>query len=328
MKTEIKIIFLLFFLTNLFFWKVILNPGYMLYPAQDVMEQYSLWKFLIHDTFEKYKELPLWNPWYFSGHPFVSNLLSSMFYPINFLYLFFNPDLVFNYIFLLDIFLVGVFTFLFSKEIGLDNWSSLFSSLTFMFSFYFADHIFAGHLANIDAIIWMPLTLLFTELIIKKRELKYSILLSIALSLQILAGHIQHSFYSNMALLIYFVLRIIQERDKSCFKMIFLFFSAFIFSTPYIEAELMAFLLPSVYFYILALRKDYFLIPAGILFAISFGIKTYEALIVPLLAIFYFIEQKASKQKIFLLFSSFSFVAILILLNFLSFGTGGYSFTT
>jgi len=104
--------------------------------------------------------------------------------------------------------------------------------------------------------------------------------------------------------------------------------SAFIFSTPYIEAELMAFLLPSVYFYILALRKDYFLIPAGILFAISFGIKTYEALIVPLLAIFYFIEQKASKQKIFLLFSSFSFVAILILLNFLSFGTGGYSFTT
>jgi hypothetical protein len=98
--------------------------------------------------------------------------------------------------------------------------------------------------------------------------------------------------------------------------------SALIFSTPFNEAELMAFLLPSIYFYILALRKDYFLIPAGILFAISFGIKTYEALIVPLLAIFYFIEQKASKQKIFLLFSSFSFVVIPIFLNSFVFGIG------
>jgi hypothetical protein len=98
--------------------------------------------------------------------------------------------------------------------------------------------------------------------------------------------------------------------------------SAFIFSTPYIEAELMAFLLPSIYFYILSLKKSYFLVPAGILFAISFGIKTFEALIIPILAIFYFLEQKASKQKIFLLFCSFSFVIVPIILNFSFFGTG------
>jgi len=98
--------------------------------------------------------------------------------------------------------------------------------------------------------------------------------------------------------------------------------SAFIFSTPFNEAELMAFLLPSIYFYILALKKSYFLVPAGIFFAISFGIKTYEALIIPLLAIFYFIEKKASKQKIFLLFCSFSFVIVPIILNSFVFGIG------
>jgi hypothetical protein len=98
--------------------------------------------------------------------------------------------------------------------------------------------------------------------------------------------------------------------------------SAFIFSTPFNEAELMAFLLPSIYFYILAFKKNLLLIPAGILFAISFGIKTYEALIVPLLAIFYFIERRASKQKILLLLISFSFVAISIFLNSFVFGIG------
>jgi hypothetical protein len=98
--------------------------------------------------------------------------------------------------------------------------------------------------------------------------------------------------------------------------------SAFIFSTPYIEAELMAFLFPSIYFYFLALKKSYFLIPAGILFIISFGIKTLEALIVPLLAIFYFVEKRAGKQKNFLLIFSFSFVIIPIVLDFSFFRIG------
>ncbi|MBD3155544.1 MAG: YfhO family protein [Candidatus Aenigmarchaeota archaeon] len=210
MRNSVKVISLLFFLTCLFFWKIVVNPGHMLYPVQDVMEQFSVWKFLIHQTFQKYGQLPLWNPSYYSGHPFVSNVLSSMFYPINIMYLFFNPDIVFNYVFLLDIFLVGIFTFFFTKQIGLDNKSSFFSSLTFMFGAYFVDHIFAGHLANIDAIIWTPLTFLFTELLIKKRKVIFVLLLSVVLSLQVLAGHIQHAFYSNIALGIYFLVRNLQ----------------------------------------------------------------------------------------------------------------------
>ncbi len=133
-----------------------------------------------------------------------------MFYPVNFVYLFFNPDLAFNFVFLLDIFLVGVFTFFFSKQLGMKNESAFFSALTFMFSAYFADHIFAGHLANIDAIIWIPVTFLFTEILIKKRRPIYIFPLSIVLSLQFLAGHIQHSFYSNIALGIFFLVRNIQ----------------------------------------------------------------------------------------------------------------------
>ena len=98
--------------------------------------------------------------------------------------------------------------------------------------------------------------------------------------------------------------------------------SAVIFSTPLNEAELMAFFLPSVYFYLLSLRKNYFLIPAGILLAIAFGIKTYEALIIPPIIIFYFIKEKATAQKIVLLLFSFSFLVIPVFLNSFVFKTG------
>ena len=98
--------------------------------------------------------------------------------------------------------------------------------------------------------------------------------------------------------------------------------SVLIFSTPLNEAELMAFLLPSIYFYLLSLRKSYFLIPAGILLAAAFGIKTYEALVVPPLAIFYFIKGKATTQKILLLLISFSFLIIPVFLDSFVFKTG------
>ncbi|MEM5792882.1 MAG: hypothetical protein QXY45_00795, partial [Candidatus Aenigmatarchaeota archaeon] len=182
----------------------------MLFPVQDVMEQYSLWKLMIHNNVKIHKELPLWNPWYFSGHPFVSNLLSSMFYPINIVYIIFNPDFAFNYVFMFDIFLAGLFTYFFCRQIGLEEDSSVLSSITFMFSGYFIDHIFAGHLANIDAIIWMPASFWMTEVLIKEKKIRYIIFLSFFLTMQVLAGHIQHAFYSNIALFIYFIYRNLQ----------------------------------------------------------------------------------------------------------------------
>ncbi|MGC9149577.1 MAG: hypothetical protein ACP5FX_00450 [Candidatus Micrarchaeia archaeon] len=132
-------------------------------------------------------------------------------------------------------------------------------------------------------------------------------------------------FYFFSAFFLYKILRIFFDENFSTIAL-FIFslnpLSALIFSTPFNEAELMPFLLGSVYFYFISYSNSIFLIPASIFLAFSFGIKSYEALIIPFLSIFYFIEKRAKKKDFILLSLSFSSIAIPIFLNAFVFKIG------
>ncbi len=65
-----KEIGILFILTIIFFWKIPLHYDQMIYPALDIVSQNSYWKWLFASTLNQYGELPLWNPYVFSGTPF------------------------------------------------------------------------------------------------------------------------------------------------------------------------------------------------------------------------------------------------------------------
>jgi hypothetical protein len=72
-------------------------------------------------------------------------------------------------------------------------------------------HIYPGHLPNLCTMIWLPLILLFSELFMRTRKFFYALLGGVAVALNILAGHPQYFFYTSIAAVIYFTVRIIQE---------------------------------------------------------------------------------------------------------------------
>ena len=120
MKKYKHFIILLFF-SLLLFWKVLLHPNYILFsPLSDIIEQASYWSYLVSYTYNNYGELPLWNPYTFSGYYYAGNLFSNMFYPINLVLLFINPenvDAFFGFTFLFHFFLGSVYMFLFLRKI-------------------------------------------------------------------------------------------------------------------------------------------------------------------------------------------------------------------
>jgi len=209
-----KEIGILFILTIIFFWKVPLHYDQMIYPALDIVPQYSYWKWLFASTFSQYGELPLWNPYVFSGAPFIGNPLSGMFYPINQLFAVFPVDLVFGYIFMLDVFLIGLFTYLFARSIYLSKYASLISAIIFMFSGTIISRIYAGHLSNVDAIVWFPLVLLFYEIAIRKKNFAYAILAGFPLALMFLTGNIHFAAYGLVGSILYFLFRSLPEIKK------------------------------------------------------------------------------------------------------------------
>lgn len=211
-KNIIPIAFLLG-LTVIFFYKIFLHLDQMIYPAYD-LGIYSAWKTFFVNSFYEYGKFPLWNPYLFSGSTFVGSGQSAMFYPFNILYLIFSIEKMFGYMFILDFFLFGLFTYLYCRTIKLDGFSSIVAAVCAEFNGVLVLQLFARHIFIVDGIVWFPLLLLLLEKSLQKNTLHYGILAGIPLALMLLSGNGQIAVYGSTAAFIYFIFRYITVPRK------------------------------------------------------------------------------------------------------------------
>src|SRR3989338_2028804 len=79
-------------------------------------------------------QVPLWNPYAFSGHPHMADFQTAVFYPLN-IFGFFLPQIEFWHLLrITPMILAAFFTFLFLKNLRLSMLAAIFGSLTFGFS--------------------------------------------------------------------------------------------------------------------------------------------------------------------------------------------------
>jgi len=218
----------LFLLTLAYFYNVVIPDGSSVLSDQntDTRHQLFYWRYFGFNTIAK-GILPLWNPYIYGGTPFVGGVQSALFYPLNLIYLIFPIHVAINYSVILHVFLSGVFTYLYLRFLELNPQSAIrnpqlypgrlsrsscmVSSVIFMFCAPQIFHIYPGHLPNLCTMIWLPLILLFSERFIRSRNFLYAFCGGVAVAFNILAGHPQYFFYTAIAVVAYFIIRIIQE---------------------------------------------------------------------------------------------------------------------
>lgn len=208
-KRHKEIVFL-FSLVTIFFHKIFLHPGEILFPAYDT-RMYTAWKSFIAQSFYLFHEFPLWNPYYFGGQPFVGSGQSAMFYPINLLYLIIPPKISFGYIFFIDFLLLSIFTYIFARTIKLDKYSSLISAIMMSFSGNIVLYLLSGHIIILDGITWFPLLLIFIEKAFQKKKLIYGLFSGLTLGIIFLTGNTQIAQYAILSGFIYVALRYLAE---------------------------------------------------------------------------------------------------------------------
>lgn len=202
---------IIFILTLVFFTQPIFNPSFMFSPSQDIVTIFSQEKELVHNSIKIYNTLPLWNPYIFGGSPFLGNPTSSMFYPLNVFFMIFPVKIMFGYMFIIDTFLIGLFTYLFARIINVSKFSSFITAIIIMFSGPMLTLIFPGHLINFDTFIWFPLILLFYELAITRQKMVYGVTASVPIALSLLAGASQIAVFSLFSSFAYYLLRTIMS---------------------------------------------------------------------------------------------------------------------
>ncbi|HET7377078.1 MAG TPA: hypothetical protein VFK30_10240, partial [Anaerolineae bacterium] len=180
-----------------------------------ILENYA-WKHYIVQSLQQ-REVPLWNPDLFAGAPFLANGQHSAYYPFSVLFYFLPLTAAYGWFTVSQLFLAGAFMYLLCRVLGLGRLGSCFAAITYQLSgFYMVSVVFTMIIA---AAAWLPLLLAMIELIIKQQPIfgrpstwPWVLLGSIALACQIMAGHIEITYYTLLIMALFALWRLMQPQ--------------------------------------------------------------------------------------------------------------------
>lgn len=190
----------------IFYWDALwLSPDRII-AGNDLVTMFLNWLRFAKSSL-KQGELPLWNPYLFSGLPFIANPQPAMFYPPTWLALLMPATKALGVIIVLHIWLAGAGMYIWLHSEGASVIGALFGGVVFTFSGYFFVRVYAGHLGVITTGAWLPLLLWIYRHIAKQRSWKLAVLGGLPLGLSILAGHTASFIYVMLGLTAYAVFR-------------------------------------------------------------------------------------------------------------------------
>lgn len=156
--------------------------------------------------------LPLWNPYYYSGHPFIANPQTFVFYPFTLLFLALPASWAFNIDLLAHVYLAAMGAYFFIFMITKSKAASLTGAIVYSFSGYFMDNIYAGHLTMVHTAALLPWIFYFFEKALRSQKILLFGASGLIFGLQILSGEPQNSFYTGFFLGVYFLVRLLFSR--------------------------------------------------------------------------------------------------------------------
>jgi|GEM_PF-832589 len=198
-KNDVLFLFLLIGLAFIFFFTPIVS-GRPLFGL-DFIYQFHPWKKFIYEHLLSHGFLPFWNPYLFSGMPFIANIQTSMFYPLGFLYYLLPPESAYGYSTALHCVLGSFFMYAFMRALSVSREGSLVSAVVFSFNGFFMGHLYAGHLSFVQNYIWIPLIFHLQYRFIQKQRLKYVFISGLVFGVQLLGGFPQIAFYTALGVL-------------------------------------------------------------------------------------------------------------------------------
>ncbi|MEK7119002.1 MAG: DUF6044 family protein, partial [Patescibacteria group bacterium] len=177
----------------------------------DVVTQIYPWKKITIDSW-KQGQVPLWNPYSFSGTPHAANYQTAVFSPVNLLY-FILPFLeAWSIMILLQPLFAGLFMYFLLRTLKRSKPASLIGSIAFMFCGFLTVWMAYGTLGW--AVLWLPFLFAAVVRHFKLRSHWNLFMLSIGLAWSFFSGHFQMSLYVLAALVAFIAYQVVQAKQK------------------------------------------------------------------------------------------------------------------
>ncbi len=185
-----------------FYWDVLWLPDGHIVGGNDLSNMFFHWlRFAVSSI--RRGRFPLWNPYTYSGLPFVANPQPALFYPPTWLALLVPVPQALGLIIVLHLWLAGVGMYAWLRSEGASTAGGMLGAVIFAFGGYFFVRVYAGHIGVITTGAWLPLLLWAYRHAVDRRSWKLAVLGGLPTGLSILAGHTASFIYVALGLMVY-----------------------------------------------------------------------------------------------------------------------------
>jgi len=175
--------------------------------ADLILENYA-WKHFLVEALRN-RELPLWDPFVFAGHPFLANGQHSALYPLSLVFYVLPLWRAYGVFAWLQLGLAGLFTYLFARVLAIRRLGGLVAGITFQFSGFMV--VSVVHPMVIAGASWLPFILAMIELVVQQRPalgrrpatLPWALLGALGLGCLVLAGHGENMYFALLVTGVY-----------------------------------------------------------------------------------------------------------------------------
>lgn len=143
-------------------------------------------------------EIPYWNPYTFGGAPFLANLQSAVFYPLDLILFLFPMEWFFGLSLVLHLLLAGIGAYLLARICGATPFPSIIAGIAYGLNGFTMIHIPAGNHLTYAGAAWVPWMLWATAGFVttKQSRLPWALGGTFITCMHFLCGHPQMMFYS------------------------------------------------------------------------------------------------------------------------------------
>jgi hypothetical protein len=171
--------------------------GQVVGEGYDMRGAYYLWHDTVH-TAVREGRLPFWDPYEFSGYPFLVNPQVGAFYPPAWLTVVLPTQVGISWYIVAHLWLAGLGMLLFVRAMGGRWLGGLLAAVAFAFSAFMTARIWAGHAVPLASNIWLPWLALGLAWSVRRGTVWAAVLAGVPLAMAVLAGHTTSLLYMGL----------------------------------------------------------------------------------------------------------------------------------